>query len=169
MICPYCSAENIEGSDVCVNCGQPLYGLDLPGAPQGSQSPDFIHQPLSLLSKREAVTVGADDPVALAVRLMQTRESSCVLVMDGERIDGIITGWDILHKVAGPGEDLNAVSCAQIMTPDPITLQDDDSIALALNMMASGGFRHIPILSDNQPTGIIDVNDVFRQITPHLV
>src|SRR5438105_1929445 len=106
MICPSCGAENIEGADECASCGKPLYGLDLPDAPQGSQSPEFIRQPLSRLPRRPAVRVGDSDPVSLAVRLMQLENAGCVLVMRDNELAGIITGWDILHKVARAQEDL---------------------------------------------------------------
>jgi CBS domain-containing protein len=99
---------------------------------------------------------------------MQTQNADAVLVMDGGRLAGIITGWDILYKVAGPTEDLNAVTCSEVMTPDPLCLDDDDSIALALNLMASGGFRHVPLLRGDDPAGVISVGDVFRHLSPHL-
>jgi CBS domain-containing protein len=169
MICPYCRAENIEGADECVNCGQALYGLDLPGEPQGSQAPDFIHTRVSSLPARPPATVGPQDPVSLAVRLMQQQETGCVLVIDGGELMGIITGRDILYKVAGATEDLTAVTSRQVMTSDPQCLHEEDSIALALNLMASGDFRHVPILRDDKPVSVIDVNDVFRFISPHLV
>src|SRR6266540_5510792 len=168
MICPFCRAENIEGADQCVNCGQDLAGLDLPGV-KGSIAPDFVQEIIAKLPKHDAPQVPASYPASMAVHLMQLSGTSCVLVTrDGELV-GIITGADILHKVAGPNEDLNAVTCEQIMTPDPFCLHDDDSIAVALNGMASGGFRHIPIMRVDKPTSVIDVNDVFRFISPQLV
>ncbi len=169
MICPSCNHDNIEGSDECVNCGAALYGLDLPGQPQGSQSPDFIHQPISSLPLRQAPTVGASDPVSLAIRQMRNADANCVLVMEGKRIAGIITGWDIVQKVAGATEDLSAVTCGKVMTADPLYLHDEDSIAVAINMMASGGFRHVPILKGEDPAGVIVASDVFRHISPQLV
>jgi len=169
MLCPSCHTNNIEGADLCANCGQALYGLDLPGAPQGSQAPDFVNQPLSSLPRRQPARVGASDPVSFAVRQMQTQNAGAVLVMEGERLAGIITSWDILHKVAGPTEDLNAVTCRQIMTADPLCLRDDDSVALALNLMAGGGFRHVPLLVDEKPVGVIEISDVFQHLSPHLV
>jgi CBS domain-containing protein len=168
MLCPSCHHENIEGADVCANCGQALYGLDLPGAPQGSKSPDFIHEALASLAMQEPARVGVSDPVGLAVRQMQSQNADAVLVMDGSRLAGIITAWDILYKVAGPTEDLNAVTCSQVMTPDPLCLDDDDSIALALNLMAGGGFRHVPLLHGATPASVLSVGDVFRHLTPHL-
>ena len=169
MKCPSCHTENIEGADECTNCGQSLYGLDLPEAGHKTSSPAFISEALARLPKREAATIGITDPVALAVRRMQTGGTAAVLVMDGDRLAGIITSWDILQKVAGQKVDLNAVSCAQIMTLDPIVFHDEDSIVLAINKMSSGDFRHIPIVRDDRPVNVIDVNDVFRFITPYLV
>ena len=169
MICPACKTDNIEGSDSCANCGQALAGLDLPGEPQGSQAPDFIQDSLSGLPVREPARVGVDDPVALVVRLMQSQNAGAVLVFEGARLAGIITGWDILHKVAGPREDLNAVTCRQVMTADPLCLHEEDSVGLALNLMASGGFRHVPVLRGETPANVISVNDLFRHLSPHLV
>jgi CBS domain-containing protein len=124
---------------------------------------------VSRLPIRNVPSIGASDPVSLAVRLMQRSDTGCVLVLHDGQLKGIITGWDILQKVAGPAEDLNALTCAQVMTADPQILHDEDSIALALNLMAAGGFRHLPILVENKPAGVIDVNDVFRHLSPYLV
>lgn len=169
MICPRCHAENIEGVDECVNCGQTLAGLDLPGD-KGSKAPDFVFESIGRLPKREAVYAGFADPVALAVRLMQTRSTGCILIRDqNQNPTGIITGWDILQKVAGAREDLSAVTCGQIMTPNPICVREDDTVAVALNLMHSGGFRHLPVLRDNEIAGIIDAGDVFRDLSPNLV
>jgi CBS domain-containing protein len=171
MICPYCNQENIEGVEECVNCGHSLAGIDLPGGLKGKAAPAFMHESLARLPKREPVSVGAADPVGLAVRLMQTRSTGCILVKDDAgKVAGIITGWDLLQKVAGQSDDLNARSCQQIMTPEPICLSNDDTVATALNVMSSGGFRHVPIIgADGQPSGVIDVGDLFRDISLHLV
>lgn len=169
MICPACQTENIEGSDECVNCGASLYGLDLPGAPQGANAPEFVNRPVAGMHLRPAFRVGSADPVSLAVRFMQREDVNCVLVVDGDELAGILTGWDILQKVAGPNEDLNAVTCGQVMTKTPTLLQEDDSLALVLNAMASNGIRHLPIVRGKEPVGIVVATDLFRHISPHLV
>ncbi|HEX5139471.1 MAG TPA: CBS domain-containing protein [Dehalococcoidia bacterium] len=169
MICPSCHAENIEGADECSHCGAALYGLDLPGASHGAKAPAFIQQSIAGLPKRAVVKVGLSDPVGLAVRHMQRQDINCVLVMDGEKVAGILTGWDILQKVAGPREDLNAVTCGQVMTASPVVLHDEDTIAMAIHLMAAGGIQNVPVLKGDEPTGILVSTDVFRQISPHLV
>jgi CBS domain-containing protein len=165
MKCPSCHQENIEGADDCSYCGAALYGLRI----NTVDGPDFIHRPLADMRKRPVHSVQPNDPVAMAVRIMQREDVNCVFVKDDAKVVGIITGWDILQKVAGPSEDLVAVTCDKIMTRSPYSLEEGDSIALALNAMASGGFRHLPISDDGQPSGIITASDLFRYISPHLV
>jgi CBS domain-containing protein len=168
MICPECRFDNIEGADYCANCGSDLAGMDQANAPMGASGPDFIHQRLSEIPARGPVKVSASDPLALAVRMMQHTDTDCVLVMDGQQLAGIITPWDILHKVAGPTEDLNAVTCRQIMTADPVFLREDDDVAVAINKMSLGGFRHIPLLQGDQPVAVVTIGELFRHIGPHL-
>jgi CBS domain-containing protein len=169
MICPFCKTENIKGAEVCVSCGRELMGLDLPGEVLGVQVPEFVLQTLGGLSAKDVASVGVDDPVSLAVRRMQNDEIGCVLVMDGERVAGIITASDILNKVAGPDEDLNAATCGQIMTPDPVIFEAGDPIGVALNKMSVGEFRHIPFVQDDGSRRVMDVSDVFRYISAYMM
>ena len=55
------------------------------------------------------------------------------------------------------------------MTPGPETINHDDPIAFALHRMDIGGYRHIPVLTNGQPTGIISVRDILRYITEDLM
>ncbi len=50
------------------------------------------------------------------------------------------------------------------MTRDPVVLRHDDTIAVAINKMAIGGFRHIPIVEDGRPIGVVAAADVFRHV-----
>lgn len=161
MICPECKTDNIQGVDQCRNCGHDL-------AAGEKRGPDFISERLAEIPSQSPVRVTTTDPVGLAVRFMQNAGTDCVLVMVGNQLAGIITPWDILHKVAGPSEDLNAVTCGQIMTADPVFLRDDDDIAVAINKMSIGGFRHIPLLQGGTPTAVVSIHDLFKHIAPHL-
>ncbi len=165
MRCPSCHADNIKGADYCSNCGHDLAGTDLPTPTRESA---FVYEPVSTLPAIAPVSVRKTDPVGLAVKRMQTENAPCVLVTDGDGLAGIITPWDLLHKVAGPREDLNAVTCAEVMTPDPVCLKKDDSIAVAINKMAVGEFRHIPVVENGRPVSIVSIDDIFHHISPLL-
>ncbi len=168
MLCPECRHDNIEGVDHCENCGHDLRNLDLPNAAGAQRGREFIYERLADVPAKTPVKVQTTDPVGLAVRVMQNEDTECVLVMKAGHLAGIITPWDILHKVAGPNEDLNAVTCGQVMTADPVFLRDDDDIAVAINKMAVGGFRHIPLLQGGTPTAVVCISDLFAYISPHL-
>jgi CBS domain-containing protein len=99
---------------------------------------------------------------------MQRQNTDCVLVIDGSELVGIITAFDILHKVAGTNEDLNAITCAHVMTQDPVCLREDDDMAVALHKMATGEFRHIPLVENGVPVRVVSVADVFHHLSPHL-
>ncbi len=167
MVCPVCGSENIRGTDYCANCGHDLRGLDQPELAGGR--PDFIYHRLDDLALSAPPRVGHRDPAALAVYYMQNEATDSVLVMDGDELVGIITPWDILHKVAGPREDLNAYCCADMMTADPVVLLGRDDVAVALNKMSSGGFRHIPVRRDGGPASVVSIGALFRYLAPHLV
>ena len=69
-------------------------------------------------------------------------------------------------KVAG--RPVTARPIAELMTRDPVVLRHDDTIAVAINKMAVGGFRHIPITDDGRPTGVVTARDVFRHLAATL-
>ncbi len=70
---------------------------------------------------------------------------------------------------AGDTVDLNALAVRQIMTGDPVVLNEDDTLALALHKMSVGGFRHIPLVADDgQAKRIASIRDVVRHISPFI-
>jgi CBS domain-containing protein len=97
-----------------------------------------------------------------AVHQMQQAGAGCLIVTDGDQVRGILSERDLVMKLHGTG--LEGVSVEQLMTRDPVVLRPDDSIAVAINKMAVGGFRHIPLVVDGRATGIVSARDVFRHI-----
>ncbi len=93
---------------------------------------------------------------------MQQAGAGCLIVEDGGRIRGILSERDLVMKLTDV--NLDGMTVADLMTPDPVVLRPDDSIAVAINKMAVGGFRHIPLVVDGHATGIVSARDVFRHI-----
>lgn len=164
MICPDCKADNIAGADFCESCGQDLGSLDLPGAAD-EFTQHLMNDRLSDIAAEERPDVAPGDPVAFAIHVMQQRGTGCVLVKEGDTLVGILTERDVLLKAAEDSVDLNAVAVRQIMTPDPVTLQEEDTLAVALHMMSIGGFRHIPLVTEGRATRVVSIRDLFRHIS----
>jgi len=89
-----------------------------------------------------------------------------ILVVDAAgKLLGIFSERDLLKKVAGLRENYAALPISQFMTADPESVSPKDTLAFALHKMDSGGYRHIPIVADDQAIGIISVRDMLRHIT----
>lgn len=167
IICPDCRAENIPGADVCESCGQDLSSLDLPAAKTEFED-HLMYDSLALLGASEAVMIAPGDPVAFAIREMRQRGAECVLVKGDDGILGILTERDVLMKAAGADVDLNALAARDIMTPDPVILRGDDTLAVALHKMSIGGFRHIPFVAEGRNPLLVSIQDVFQHVSVYM-
>ena len=97
---------------------------------------------------------------------MLDRDIGAVLIVgDDGRIAGIFSERDLLTRVATPNADNKTRPVGEFMTPNPETLRPTDSLAFVLHKMDCGGYRHLPILTNGQPSGVISVRDMLRHIT----
>ena len=165
MVCPVCGYENLQGDDLCANCGADLASSDIPQATSRFERM-LVDVPLSAVETRPAVQVSPHDPVSAALTAMRDQATACVLVVDGGRLVGVFTEHDAVARLLsddGSGKAI-AGAVADVMTADPVVLRATDSVAVAVQKMAVGGFRHIPLVADGRPIGIVSAADVFRHI-----
>ena len=92
---------------------------------------------------------------------MKERHVGCILVMKDGQLAGVFSERDFLLKAANLGRSLEEIQLAEVMTPSPITLSPEHSIRFALHEMSVGGFRHIPLVRNREPVGIISARDVI--------
>ncbi len=160
MRCPFCNSENIEGADQCGACSTDLTDLD--GLRDRSDIElDLLHHPLGDLIAHDYVKVEPDLPVREVVRRLNEGCYHCAIVVDGDRITGILTERDILTKLADRFHACANEPVSEFMTPDPETLQHYDPVAFGLNRMTVGGYRHIPIERDGKLAGVVSVRDIL--------
>lgn len=161
MRCPVCGFDNLIGADVCDNCGAELGGNDVP-QPALSFQGRLLGEHLEELGGPAPLTVEPDAPVDVVIARMQEAGADCVLVTVDDRLVGIFTDRDAVLKAAG--KHLDAFHVRDFMTADPVVLRHDDPIALAIHKMAVGGFRHIPVVKNGRPTGVVTARDVFHHL-----
>jgi len=161
MKCPVCGFDNLTGTEVCDNCGADLAGHDTP-QPALSFHGRLLGEHLDELGAPPPLTVDPETPVSVAIARMQDAESDCVLVTVDGRLVGIFTDRDAVVKAAG--RRLDSFDVRDFMTPDPVVLRADETLAVAINKMAVGGFRHIPIVEGDRPVGLVAARDVFRHL-----
>jgi CBS domain-containing protein len=111
-------------------------------------------------------TVEANGHLAAAAYLMKHAGETALVVIDDEhakRPIGLITDADISQAVAD-GKDVNEVRIHELMTTDPTVIVATTSIHEAAEMMVTGHFRHLPVVSDVGLVGIVDIGDLCRAL-----
>ena len=158
-LCPACGYANMAGADLCEECGQSLVA---PGEIEEGES-SILQQPLLRLSPRLPECVEPHTSLAETISRLKGRNVGCVLVTNhGGELVGIFTERDVLYRVAGLIENLEAVPVESLMTPGPTALRPSEPISRALHMMAVHGFRHVPLVDeDGCPVGFISLRDII--------
>lgn len=105
--------------------------------------------------------------VAEAVALMQAARVGCVLVCDAGRLVGMFTERDLLRRVLAVDRPL-ATPIAAVMTRQPVVVQPWDPIAVAVERMEQGGYRHLPVVdAEDRPVGVLSVKQIVRYLVEH--
>ena len=115
-----------------------------------------------IIEDQEIVTTPADTTVKDAARLMRENHIGAVIVVgENGRLAGIFTERDALFRVVAEGRDGKTTKLADVMTRNPQTVKPDQRFSVALQMMYGGKFRHVPVVEDGRPVGIISARDAL--------
>jgi CBS domain-containing protein len=164
MNCPSCGHENIDGVDRCENCLSSFRQLDIPSADAAEGlARSVMEDNLSHLDQDEIVAVAPSTPALEVTKLMKNSNSGCALVIDGGKLVGIFTEHDVLKKMTGAG-DLETVTVKELMSFNPETLNEKDSVAEALNKMSLGRYRHIPFKKADGTFAVASIRSVLKYI-----
>jgi CBS domain-containing protein len=113
---------------------------------------------------KSPAAVPPTEPVGKTLELMASKNLGALLVVDGGKVVGIFSERDALRKgVFQGGKGTKPVR--EFMTPNPDCLAPTDSIAMAMNRMGVGGYRHVPLVdAEHRPVGMLVMRDVVRYI-----
>jgi len=115
-------------------------------------------------------TITPDATVEDAVHRMAQKDVGCLLVTDEDgHLLGIFSERDVLMKVAAGYDQVKGQPVRDLMTAKPVVCYETDSPAKALNLMAVGSFRHIPVLDvDDKVAGILGPRRVTKYLQKYL-
>jgi CBS domain-containing protein len=165
MICPNCGHDNLPGSEECSSCLQDLTQLDRPCASNRVER-SLMEDPVGTLCRHNPVTVRPTATVREAIQAMLGPGVGALLVVDeAGKLVGILSERDLLMRAVDNHAAFHTLQVHQFMTPKPETIKTDDSLAFALHKMDVGGYRHLPVVSDGRPEGIVSVRDMLHHIT----
>jgi CBS domain-containing protein len=111
---------------------------------------------------RNVLTVEPSDTIGEAAEKMNAANVGAVVVVeDLVRIVGIVTERDLLRAVAARARAAEA-RVRQWMTEDPVTIEPDTTIEDAAQIMFDHNFRHLPVVKDGRPLGIVSLRLLAR-------
>jgi CBS domain-containing protein len=165
MICPTCGWDNLPGNEYCTHCRQDLSLLDRPCAGSIVER-SLMEDQVRILDLKSPATILPTTTVRQAIDAMLKHNVGALLVVDDQgKLIGIFSERDLLKKVAGIHVLYADMPVRSFMTHKPVTLTATDSLAYALHKMDGGGYRHIPVIEQGKPIGMVSVRDMLRHIT----
>ena len=115
----------------------------------------------AIIEQQELLTVTATTTVVDAARLMRQRHVGAAMVVEDGKLVGVFTERDALFRVVADGRDGETTRLADVMTRNPQTIHPDKPFAHALQMMHGGSFRHVPVVEDGRPVGMVSARDAL--------
>jgi len=111
------------------------------------------------------VTASVDEQIFSAAKRMSESHVSCVVVVDGGRLAGILTQKDILKAIACEEGDLDRVKTSEVMSRPVGVVLPTLSVIAAGRIMEANGIKRFPVVKDKQLVGIVTQTDITRGLT----
>jgi CBS domain-containing protein len=109
---------------------------------------------------RHLLTVDAGASLRRAAKVMTDRGVGCAVVVEKEKVAGIVTERDILRAVADD-KIMDDAKVEEVMTRDVVSGAPGWEIVRAVKTMTEGGFRHLLVMEMDDPVGIVSLRDLM--------
>lgn len=112
----------------------------------------------------EVLTLGPEDSIADAVRMLADRRIGALVVTDDAgAIAGILSERDVVRCLASHGAEALNQKVRGVMTPEVSTCNEQHTVNDVMEMMTAGRFRHVPVVRDGTLVGIVSIGDVVKR------
>jgi CBS domain-containing protein len=108
--------------------------------------------------------VKPDTAVIEALNELAQKDIGALLVLDGDRIAGILSERDVVRKIAETGEFVLGHSVREFMTEEVLTISPTQTIEDCMQVMTDARIRHLPVVEAEQVIGVISIGDVVKAI-----
>lgn len=99
-----------------------------------------------------------------ALALMGEKDIGALMVMDGDRLVGVISERDYARKVALKGKHAHETSVREIMTGKVHFVRPDQTIEECMALMTDKRIRHLPVMENDKVIGVISIGDVVKAL-----
>jgi CBS domain-containing protein len=109
-------------------------------------------------------SISPNETVFDAIELMAEKNIGALLVIDSNRLVGILTERDYTRKVALKGKSSKQTAVREILTGNPVHVTPDHTIEDCMRLMTEHRVRHLPILEADRILGVVSIGDLVNWI-----
>jgi CBS domain-containing protein len=109
----------------------------------------------NVMEQSKLLVAAPETTVRQAAEMMSSRHVGAVLVVQDDRLLGIFTERDAVFRVLACRLDPDATQVSDVMTQSPKTISPEKTFGHAMLLMHENGFRHLPVIQDGKPVGIV--------------
>src|SRR5262249_34528095 len=107
-------------------------------------------------------SVEPEAKLSAAVKILGERRIGAVLVINADRIEGILSERDIVRVLSERGAGVLDEPVSAVMTRKVVSCRQSDTVAGIMEMMTLGKFRHLPVVEGDRVVGLISIGDVVK-------
>ena len=109
---------------------------------------------------RAPVTVDRQANLAEAARLMRDRDIGNLIVMDNNKLHGVLTDRDIVVRAAADARDLKSTSVDEVCSKDIVDIGANDDADQAVMVMRARSVRRVPVTDGGKLVGVVALSDM---------
>jgi CBS domain-containing protein len=126
-----------------------------------------MHTLQQILKQKENDDIWSVPPtntVFEAIQVMADKRAGALLVMDGTKLEGVISERDYAREVIIKGRSSKKTLVSEIMSSNVITVAPTDSVQNALEVMTEHHIRHLPIVDNTTVVGVVSIGDLVKDV-----
>jgi CBS domain-containing protein len=109
-------------------------------------------------------SVRSTDTIEKTLILMRDNRVRAILVVDNDRLVGIVSQGDCAIKVLLPKKDPQTTLVSEVMTANPLTVTPKNTLDECMAIMVHKHIRHLPVVENNIVKGVISIGDLVKNI-----
>ncbi len=112
----------------------------------------------------EIYSAAPDDSIFDAIKMMADKGVGSVIVMDGDKLVGIMTERDYARKVILEGKSSRNSSVREVMTTQVLCVSPERTVDECMALMTDKRARHLPVLDHKRVVGVISIGDLVKAV-----
>ena len=108
------------------------------------------------------VTIAPGATLRTAAEKLRDQNLAALVVESGASIRGLLSEREIVQALARLGERTCSLTVGEIMVPHVVTITPEDSLKRAMALMTRHRTRHLLVLRDGEPAGVVSIGDVIK-------